>query len=1129
MTLIHLAARGLSFYWRTHVAVGAAVAVAAAVLTGALAIGDSVRGTLRQRLDNRLGQVQWAMAGGDRFFRTALADEMSRDLRVSTAPILQMRGLVSNQAGTRRVNSVTVLGVDERFFRLGLRPASGVPALTSRDEVWLNPALARRLAVAARDRVVLRIERPESLPGDMPLAPDSERTVALAVTVGGIVDPAQFGDFQVTAASQPALNAFVPMSVLQEQVDRRGRANGLLVAGPVDEAQIQKTLAKNFRLQDAEIEIRTLGNPAMLELRTSRVFLDRPVGDAALHAGEGPIGVLTYFVNSLKVRDQVTPYSMVAAVSRSGPYQALFPPDMQDDQIVISQWLAEDLGAGVGDALDLSYYVLGNSRTLEEKNRQFRVCRIVAMEVPALDPNLMPPYPGLADAPNCKDWDSGLAVDLKQIRPKDEEYWDRFRGTPKAFVTLEAGQALWANRFGDLTAVRWPQKTNTGPDLTAAIPARLDPGAVGLVFQPVGQQGTRAASQGTDFGPLFLGLSMFLIGAAVVLIGLLQAFGVEGRSEQIGTLLALGFRPGSVAALFLWEGGMVAVVGVVAGVVAGLAYTQALIAGLSTVWRGAAGGSVTIAFFVQPATLAVAAAISMVTALAVMTLSVHRRVRCTAHPLLSGSASMPKARPGWTATAIGFAIPCAAVIGAIALIAALAGGNSAQVAGAFFGAGALVLAGGLVLARTLLRLAGASGHRPGMSRLGLVIRNASRRSGRSLAVMAMLACGVFMVVAVGANRQGLEIDPGDRTCGTGGFALYGETAVAVVQDLNTEAGRKAVGLDSQDLSGTTFLQARVAEGDDASCLNLNRAQRPRLLGIDPAGLKDRFTFKQSSPPPGGDPKSTNSAPGGRLLPRAVREIQNPKSEDAWSLLTSDFGKDVVAAVGDHTTVFWGLGKGLGDTIGYTDDAGRSFSVRIVGIIDNSVLQGSLLIAERAFTERFPTRTGYGVFLVDAPKDKADPVSSLLSSRMADLGMSIVSTPDRLALFSQVENTYLSVFLVLGGLGLVVGTVGLALVVLRNLLERRGEWAMMRAVGFDRVTLVRLAFGEHWGLLLAGLILGTVSSLVAIGPSLRASAAQLPVGQLAVILIAIAASGALWVALAAALVLRGPVWESLRTE
>jgi putative ABC transport system permease protein len=1108
MTFVRLAARGLSFYWRTHVAVGAAVAVAAAVLTGALAIGDSVRGTLRLRLDHRLGQVQWALAGGDRFFRTELADEMSRDLGVSAASILQVRGLVSNQAGTRRVNSVTVLGVDERFFRLGPGPVSGQPALTRSDEVWLNPALARRLAVAAHDRVVLRIERPESLPGDMPLAPDSERTVALAVTVAGIVEPAQFGDFQVTASSQPALNAFVPISVLQDQVDRRGRANGLLVSGPATEAQIQKTLAKDLRLQDAELEIRTLARPAMLELRTRRVFLDRAVADAALHAGQGPVGVLAYFVNGLKVRDKVTPYSMVAAVSRSGPYRDLFPPDMQDDQIVINSWLAEDLGAGVGDVLDLSYYVLGNSRTMEEKTRPFRVCRIVALEGLALDPNLMPEYPGLANAASCRDWDSGLAVDLKRIRPKDEEYWDRFRGTAKAFVTLEAGQALWANRFGGLTAVRWPQKADPSPDLAAAILARLDPAAVGLVFQPVAQQGARAASQGTDFGPLFLGLSLFLIFAAVVLIGLLQAFSVEGRSEQIGTLLALGFRPGSVARLFLWEGGMVALIGVAVGAVAGLAYTQALIAGLSTVWRGAAGGSVTIAFFVRPSTLAVAAATSVVTALAVMTLSVHGRVRHTAHQLLSGSASMSRAaRPRRTAIA-GFAIACAAVMGAIALIAALGRGRSAQAAGAFFGAGALLLAGGLVLARTLLRLAGAPGRRPGMSRLGLVIRNVCRRPGRSLAVMAMLACGVFMVVAVGANRQGLEIDPRDRSSGTGGFALYGETAVAVVRDLNTEAGRKAVGLDGQDLSGTTFLEARLAEGDDASCLNLNRAQRPRLLGVDPARLKDRFTFTQTQLP----------TPGPRLpIP------------DPWALLSSDLGRDVVAAVGDTTTVFWGLGKGLGDMIPYTDDAGRSFSVRIVGIIDNSVLQGSLLIAERAFTERFPTRAGHSVFLVDAPKDKTDPVSSLLSGRMADFGMSIVSTPDRLALFNQVENTYLSVFLVLGGLGLVVGTAGLALVVLRNLLERRGEWAMMRAVGFDRATLVRLAFGEHWGLLVAGLILGTVSSLVAIGPSLRASAAQLPVGQLAVILIAIAASGALWVALAAALVLRGPVWDSLRTE
>ena len=1106
MTLFHLATRGLSFYWRTHLAVGLAVAVATAVLTGALAIGDSVRGTLRQRLNERLGQVQWVLAGGDRFFRTDLADDLAHDLGIPVVPIIQLRGLVANQDGTRRANAVGVLGVDASFFQLGPRTGPAVTAGVGRDEVWLNRALAERLAVATGDMVVLRIDRPESLSGDMPLAPDSERTLGARLTVRVILDPGRFGDFQTAATSAAALNAFVTLQWLQGQIDRPGRANGLLAAGGVTGPQLQEALHKRWRLADAESEIRTIANQSIFELRTRRVFLDRPLAQAAETVGDQPIGVLSYFVNRLQVRDRVTPYSMVAAVSQSGPYQDLFGSPARDDSIVINQWLADDLGVAVGDELELAYYVVGTARSLTEKTSRFRVSRIVPMEGLAVDLNLMPEYPGLATANSCRDWDPGIAIDLKRIRHKDEEYWDRFRGTPKAFVSLAAGRAIWSNRYGDLTAVRWPIQGNTESDLAGEIMGRVDPGTIGLAFQPVRQQGGKAAAEGTDFGPLFLGMSMFLIGASVVLIGLLFVFSVEGRSEQIGTLLALGLGQGPVWRLFLWEGGLVALIGVLVGTVLGLAYTRGLIAGLSTIWRGAAGGS-PIFFYTSPSTLVIGSGIGMATALVVMAVTLQRQVGHTAHQLLSGAAAVARAvRPGKRRVALGLGVSVAAVIGAIMLLAGFGKGNSSQVAGSFFGAGALLLVGCLLLSWTLLWSIGFSGKTPGLTRAALAIRNAARRPGRSQAVIAMLACGVFMVIAVGANRKGVEADPRDRRSGTGGFSLYAQTTVPVLQDLNTASGRKAMGLDDAALAGTGIVHIRVSAGDDASCLNLNRAQRPTLLGVDPNRLKDRFSFRQS----------LNNDPG--LM-----------TQDTWSLLEKGLGPDLVPAVGDYATVIWGLGKTIGDGIEYTDEKGRRFSVQIVGILENSVFQGSLLIPEQAFVDRFPSRAGYGLFLVDAPADRASEVSAHLSSRIADLGMAVESTTDRLAAFAQVEATYLAVFLALGGLGLVLGTVGLALVVLRNLLERRGEWAMMRAVGFDRAVLARMAFGEHWGLLVAGLIFGTGSAIIAIGPAIKAGSGQWPMVELVVTLAAIAISGAAWVVLAATMATRGPIWDALRNE
>ena len=116
-------------------------------------------------------------------------------------------------------------------------------------------------------------------------------------------------------------------------------------------------------------------------------------------------------------------------------------------------------------------------------------------------------------------------------------------------------------------------------------------------------------------------------------------------------------------------------------------------------------------------------------------------------------------------------------------------------------------------------------------------------SGRSLAIIGLLACGVFMVVAVGANRHDPGNEARDRDSGTGGFALYGDSSIPILHDLNTESGRKSLGLAGQGLDDLQVVQFRVRDGDDASCLNLNRAQQPRLMGVQADALEQRDAFQ----------------------------------------------------------------------------------------------------------------------------------------------------------------------------------------------------------------------------------------------------------------------------------------------
>ena len=1105
MSLLGLVAKSMAFYWRTNLAVLLAVAVATGVLTGALAVGDSVQYTLRRTLEARLGDTEFAVVPQGRYFRAELAADLEREAGGSVAPVLQVAGILTNEDGSRRINRVQVVGVSDSFYALG--GGDDPFANASGEGIVLSESVAERLYAVAGDEVVLRVEKPGLMPRDVPLASDEDRTVASRLKVVAVAGEEAFGRFDLQANQQAPMNVFVPLHWLGEQIEQSGQANTLLATGHQQDLtanELNAAVERVWQPADAALILEHLKAQNSLELRSRRVFVDEPIADAALEI-DGAAGLLTYFVNEIRLGEKATPYSTVAAVGPDARAAALLPVGMADEEIVINEWLAEDLGARVGDSLGIKYYKLGPKRKLREEQSTFKVVRIVPLEGPAHDPNLMPDFPGLADAENCRDWEPGVPVDLDRIRPKDETYWDDYRGTPKAFITLESGQARWRNRYGDLTAVRYPWREGIEQEVRERLTEQIDPATVGLFFQPVRDRGLRAGREGTDFGQLFLGLSMFLIGGAVILTGLLFVFGVESRRDQIGMLMAVGWPGKRVKRLLLIEGGLVALLGSIVGIGAGLLYTLLMILGLSTLWSGAVAGT-DIHFHATGPTLLFGGVGGLLVALLAIWVTLRRQTGRPARQLLTGSGeeslSGRRSRSrGW----LGFAVAVVAFLGVGVFFWFMGGRDSQAMAGAFVGAGTLLLVGTLGLSQAVLRAVGGAWDKALVSLKGLGFRNATRRTGRSLAIIGLLACGVFMVVAVGANRRNPLEQPQSRDSGTGGFALYGESAIGVLHDLGTPDGREELNLDEDALDDIGVVQFRLHEGDDASCLNLNRAQRPRLLGVDPTALQEREAFAFTATP------------------------QGYEGDGGWDLLVTDLEEGVVPAVGDYPTVYWALGKNIGDELEYRDESGRSFRVRIVGMIGSSVLQGSLLIAENEFTARFPSVDGYRVFLIDAPSEQADAVMQGLAAGLQDYGLTLTSTQERLAAFSTVENMYLSIFMMLGGLGLVLGSIGLGLVVLRNMLERRGELAMLRAVGFDRSRLQRMVFYEHWGLLVAGLICGVVAAGVAVVPALQSPVGDVPYGWLLLTLAAIAASGALWVWLAGTLALRGRLLDALRNE
>src|SRR4029077_16502561 len=108
-------------------------------------------------------------------------------------------------------------------------------------------------------------------------------------------------------------------------------------------------------------------------------------------------------------------------------------------------------------------------------------------------------------------------------------------------------------------------------------------------------------------------------------------------------------------------------------------------------------------------------------------------------------------------------------------------------------------------------------------------------------------------------------------------------------------------------------------------------------------------------------------------------------------------------------------------------------------------------------------------------------SGPLESALSDYGFDVTSTAARLAAYHRVENTYISTFQTLGALGLLLGTIGLAAVLARNVLERRRELALLSAVGYRRFNLTVMILAENALVVIGGLAIGTACALVAIIP------------------------------------------------
>lgn len=1119
------------------VALGAAVATS--VLTGALVVGDSVRGSLRQITLERLGAIDHALVS-ERFLGAGVAADLATASGAQAVPAILLAGTAVHAQSRARASRVQIVGAHPALANMLGGELDFADAAEAGAQVIFPPAIINRsvqqqLGARVGDDLIVAFQRQTAVPRESLFGRRASADVVqqLRLRLHRVVEDGDLGRFGLQPHQAQPLNIFVPLDDLETALDRQGKVNALLLAqahsgAGMSSGQLATALDDALTLEDYGLFLRAGPDVAVLESR--RFLIDArsaaAAGRAAVEVRAPHAAVLTYMATAIATHDRSVPYSTVTALDPDILDQAAgtlgrleledgsTAPALSDEEILVNEWVAEDLAVAAGDSVTLSYFIVDPDEQLQTRHTRLKVRGVVAMTGLGADRGLTPDYPGIQAARNMGEWSTPFPVDLNRIRERDEVYWEQHGATPKAFLGTVPGVRMWSNRFGGMTSLRFA----AGPDSDLATTAarfeqallqQLRPQQAGFVFQPVREQGLKAAEGATDFSMLFIGFSLFIITAALLLVVLLFRLGVEERLRELGLLMAVGFTVAAVRRRFLLEGVALALVGGIIGMAGALGYGWAMLAGLRYLWQEAVGTS-DLQLHVEASSLVGGLLLSVVIVAASIALAVRRYARLPVRSLLAGNGHSLVRQS--TSTPPRGRLPVAVLLALCAGTAALLahGADSSSAAGLFFVSGAALLGCGLsVCANWMNGRVRADAYTSNLGGIGvrMGVRDIRRHPGRSMLAVSLIACACFVIVAVGAS--GRDFDDVGNAETTGGLALLAEADIPLFESLTSDRGRDELALSSgvkDALSQSQVFAFRNRPGEDASCLNLYRPERPSILGVpDEFIQRGGFNFKQVE-----------------SYPQAVDVEENP-----WSLLNLDLGPGTIPVFGDYNSVRWILHLDVGDRL--TLDVGHDgtqVELLLVGLLDRSVFQSELLMSAQHFERYFPDESGFGFYAFDVPVDQVPGLALDLERDLEAYGFDVMAASERAARFQAVENTYLSSFQTLGGLGLIIGTLGLAIVSIRNALERRGELAVQRAFGFTRTRLYRMLLTETGVLLLVGVALGSGCALAAVLPLLGGSA--VPWKSLAATLGLVVSVGMASAAIAAGLAMQAKLLPALKS-
>ncbi len=856
--------RGLRGYRASHLAALGAGAIAAAVVCGGLTIGHSVRQSLLERGQARLGRISGLIAT-DRTFSARWPDDITGfTLDWLTAPLMVTAGAARSEATDALAPNVSILGIDQRFGAAYGAAGAALRALEP-GKACISRDLATDLRLHVGDGLLVYAGRAAGVAADS-LYFDRRTEKAhrsLRVEVQAILPAAGPGGFDIRGAAMRPRNAFVRLDELQDALDQKGAANAAaFFTEPEDAAVKQASLRRLAEWTAASTDLGFTVTPpdatGSTAVQSAGYVLPAPLGAAAERslAARGVVSARSsvYLADSLGVPGRrALRYAVVAAQEGAWGLQlrsAAGSVTPRPGEVVLSAWAAEEMAARPGDLVTMATLAPRPDGDYATLRRQLRVCGIADPSGDGANPTLAPLLPGVTDAASIRDWDPPFPVDLTQVTDRDEAYWKRWKAAPKAFLQADDMKALWRDAQPTapddwVTSLRCKASGAGGPERIEAALKAVGLDAAGVTVRDLAAEAAAASRGSSDFSGLFIGLGLFIIAAGLALAAGVQRLQAVARGPDMGLMMALGVPRRTAANLILAELAVVSALGSIAGAGLGIAYAAGVLALLADRWQVIVG-SAPVSLHVSAPLLVAGALGSLLAALVAPWRAARRLQRET--PLVLLRRAHSEAETG-------------------------AGRRKPS--------------------------------QPAQTVAALAMAGLRARRGQAALGVGLAAASSLVLAAVAANGvDARATDASDRRSGTGGYRLMVQTAIPIAVDFGTTAGRAKLGFSPEGeaaLAGAVVMRLPVSPGDDPSCLNPARPLAPRVAGI-PDAMVARGGFRVTGVP-AGNPWTALTRPSDGAVP-AFGDADTVQ----W-ILHSGQGKRFVrpaAGAGDLTLRFDGL-------------------------------------------------------------------------------------------------------------------------------------------------------------------------------------------------------------------------------